>query len=187
MVCGIFLDQGSNLCPLHWQVDSQPLRHQGSPKVCIFALTVSPVSDGPGTMWEGNAQEAIRPASLSKLKAWGNLCEMTVETWTYFAGFPLQNKSSDHCPGPSCFKFLGEGRTVDAQHRVLWPGEAVWSSLWSLVFLLWVFVFSFWHAAPTWSEHNPCFCHLAGRLGGMLIAAIRKKTGSIHDPLIRMS
>ena len=29
--CGIFLDQGSNLCPLHWQADSQPLRHQGSP------------------------------------------------------------------------------------------------------------------------------------------------------------
>ena len=29
--CGIFSDQGSNLCPLHWQADSQPLRHQGSP------------------------------------------------------------------------------------------------------------------------------------------------------------
>ena len=29
--CGIFPDQGSNLCPLHWQADSQPLRHQGSP------------------------------------------------------------------------------------------------------------------------------------------------------------
>ena len=28
---GIFLDQGSNLCPLHWQADSQPLDHQGSP------------------------------------------------------------------------------------------------------------------------------------------------------------
>ena len=27
---GIFPDQGSNLCPLHWQADSQPLRHQGS-------------------------------------------------------------------------------------------------------------------------------------------------------------
>ena len=25
--CGIFPDQGSNPCPLHWQVDSQPLRH----------------------------------------------------------------------------------------------------------------------------------------------------------------
>ena len=29
--CGIFPDEGSNPCPLHWQADSQPLRHQGSP------------------------------------------------------------------------------------------------------------------------------------------------------------
>ena len=29
--CGIFPDQGSNPRPLHWQADSQPLRHQGSP------------------------------------------------------------------------------------------------------------------------------------------------------------
>ena len=29
--CGILPDQGSSLCPLHWQADSQPLRHQGSP------------------------------------------------------------------------------------------------------------------------------------------------------------
>ena len=29
--CGIFPDQRSNPCPLHWQADSQPLRHQGSP------------------------------------------------------------------------------------------------------------------------------------------------------------
>ena len=28
--CGIFLAQGSNLCPLHLQADSYPLRHQGS-------------------------------------------------------------------------------------------------------------------------------------------------------------
>ena len=27
--CGIFPDQGSNPRPLHWQADSQPLRHQG--------------------------------------------------------------------------------------------------------------------------------------------------------------
>ena len=31
--CGIFPDQGSNPCPLHWQADSQPLRHQGSPRL----------------------------------------------------------------------------------------------------------------------------------------------------------
>ena len=30
--CGIFPDQGSNPCLLHWQADSQPLHHQGSPK-----------------------------------------------------------------------------------------------------------------------------------------------------------
>ena len=29
--CGILPDQGSNPCPLHWQADSQPLRHQGRP------------------------------------------------------------------------------------------------------------------------------------------------------------
>ena len=34
--CGIFLKQGSNLCPLHWLADSCPLRHQGSPKVPGF-------------------------------------------------------------------------------------------------------------------------------------------------------
>ena len=31
VACGIFPDQGSNPCPLHWQADSQPLHHQGSP------------------------------------------------------------------------------------------------------------------------------------------------------------
>ena len=34
--CGIFPDQGSNPCPLHWQGDSQPLRHQGSPMLSTF-------------------------------------------------------------------------------------------------------------------------------------------------------
>ena len=34
--CGIFPDQDSNPCPLHWQADSQPLHHQGSPDPIIF-------------------------------------------------------------------------------------------------------------------------------------------------------
>ena len=33
--CGIFPEQGSNPCPLHWQADSQPLHHQGSPIICF--------------------------------------------------------------------------------------------------------------------------------------------------------
>ena len=36
VACGIFPDQGSNPCPLHWQAYSQPLRHQGSPNNLIF-------------------------------------------------------------------------------------------------------------------------------------------------------
>ena len=36
MACGILPDQGSNPCPLHWQADSQPLRHQGSPELYTF-------------------------------------------------------------------------------------------------------------------------------------------------------
>ena len=36
VACGTFPDQGSNPCPLHWQADSQPLRHQGSPGSSIF-------------------------------------------------------------------------------------------------------------------------------------------------------
>ena len=35
---GIFPDQGSNPCPLHWQADSQPLHHQGSPISLFYFL-----------------------------------------------------------------------------------------------------------------------------------------------------
>ena len=38
VACGIFPDQGPNPCPLHWQADSQPLRHQGSPSRNFISL-----------------------------------------------------------------------------------------------------------------------------------------------------
>ena len=41
--CGILPDQGSNPCRLHWQADSQPLRHQGSPLANGFLYQV-PIS-----------------------------------------------------------------------------------------------------------------------------------------------
>ena len=45
--CGILPDQGSNPCPLHWQADSQPLRHQGSPVLglCCCARAFSSCSE----------------------------------------------------------------------------------------------------------------------------------------------
>ena len=39
--CGIFPDQGSNPCSLHWQADSQPLHHQGSP-IPLFLKIILP-------------------------------------------------------------------------------------------------------------------------------------------------
>ena len=33
---GIFLDKGSNLCPLQWQMNSYPLYHQASPRALIL-------------------------------------------------------------------------------------------------------------------------------------------------------
>ena len=38
--CGIFPDQGLNPRPLHWQADSQPLRHQGSPYCFVFSAFI---------------------------------------------------------------------------------------------------------------------------------------------------
>ena len=38
--CGIFPDQGSNPCSLHWQADSQPLCHQGSPHYFLFSVKI---------------------------------------------------------------------------------------------------------------------------------------------------
>ena len=35
---GIFPDQGLNPCPLHWQVDSYPLSHQGSPVSGLMSI-----------------------------------------------------------------------------------------------------------------------------------------------------
>ena len=48
MACGSFLDQGSNLRLLHWQVDSLPVSRQGSPqnsysyRTYILAIMCSP-------------------------------------------------------------------------------------------------------------------------------------------------
>ena len=56
--CGIFPDQGSNPYPLHWQADSQPLRHQGSP---------------PGNSWCENELDGDELPILSHLFSFGEI------------------------------------------------------------------------------------------------------------------
>ena len=61
-VYGIFLDQGLNPCPLHWQADSLPLSHLGSPSIsgslntcsaCLSPPECCPQSQDPliNTVW----------------------------------------------------------------------------------------------------------------------------------------
>ena len=50
--CGIFPDQSLNPCPLHWQADSQPLRHQGSPS--SVSQPQNPWHFGPDTRVRGS-------------------------------------------------------------------------------------------------------------------------------------
>ena len=52
--CGIFPDQGSNPCPLHWQADSQPLRHQGNPRNSILTILLTSAGqaeNSSGRLW----------------------------------------------------------------------------------------------------------------------------------------
>ena len=42
MVCGIFSDQGLNPCFLHWQADSLPLNHHGSPSLAYLQRKITP-------------------------------------------------------------------------------------------------------------------------------------------------
>ena len=63
--CGILPDQGSNPCPLHWQADSQPLRHQGSPLIAPLhqaVLGIQRWSCPPGVNIPAVAQGPIRSA-----------------------------------------------------------------------------------------------------------------------------
>ena len=57
--CGIFPDQGSNPCPLHWQADSQPLHHQGSP----HPFLLNRVKQWFSITWRGLLKQFSGPAS----------------------------------------------------------------------------------------------------------------------------
>ena len=48
MTCGIFLDQGSNPCLLHWQADFPPLSQPpGKPTIKILNMAFEPMKSGP--------------------------------------------------------------------------------------------------------------------------------------------
>ena len=65
---GIFPDEGWKLCPLHWQADSQPLEHQGSPQSQgfeshlgrVMRLIVCVVLGGPRSLTQAHFRSTVR-------------------------------------------------------------------------------------------------------------------------------
>ena len=83
--CGIFPEQGSNPCPLHWQADSQPLRHQGSPDHVIFILHfVNLVYD---VDWFADIKASLHPT-------WSWCIIVLMYNWIWFANILLMIFSS---------------------------------------------------------------------------------------------
>ena len=54
--CGILPDQGSNPRPLHQQADSQPLRHQGSPRAPSLSDSHAP--------WTCDGESCLSPRAV---------------------------------------------------------------------------------------------------------------------------
>ena len=66
--CGIFPDQDPNPCPLHWQADSQPLRHQGNPLVMLYSFHIGLWCLIQHTKWHAQLN-LLNPAFIISPKA----------------------------------------------------------------------------------------------------------------------
>ena len=89
--CGIFPDQGWNPCPLNWQADSQPLRHQGSPVLMIFNNPSLFLTFGQGLLRTSFPQmghsELLFLHVSAKPKYGGKYCQQILEVDFFFFYF----------------------------------------------------------------------------------------------------
>ena len=76
VACGIFLDQGLNSRPLHWQTDSYPLHHRGSPTRNSF----SSVELLSRVQLFATPCIAAHQASLSITNSWSSLKLTSIES-----------------------------------------------------------------------------------------------------------
>ena len=89
MPCGIFLDQGSNPCLLHWQVDYLPLSHQGRLPLVFKIILIEKKIITSLSMFSSVTQlcptfatpwTTARQASLSITNSWSLLKLMSIES-----------------------------------------------------------------------------------------------------------
>ena len=101
--CGIFTDQGSNPCPLHWQADSQPLRHQGSLPLFLKHNAIAHLCTGKSKNWW---------FTLLQYLLWRGCLDPYRQ---YLRGLPVQSSI-----GPCNFKKAGSKPTTELAEQDRW-------------------------------------------------------------------
>ena len=88
---GIFLGQGLNTCPLHWQADSYPVHHLESPVVTKTATFTCQDCES-------------HSITLFSYLFLGVLCLVAVWAflWLWWAGLLFRAVRASHCGGFSC-------------------------------------------------------------------------------------
>ena len=80
-VFGIFSDRVLNPCLLHWQADSLPLNHQGSPSSCFWWLNVTEVF-GPIGLYGENSLIFLRHwKRFATVVIWRNFQKSWYDRW----------------------------------------------------------------------------------------------------------
>ena len=104
--CGIFQDQGSNLCLLHWQADSLPLSYQGRTRTSLLTLKLPDCAVSSSCI------------SLGLSFLFCNVAITTVPTWGKFPGCPELRTPVFSLPWLGFNPWLGN---EDSASWVVWP------------------------------------------------------------------
>ena len=125
---GVFPGQGLNLCPLHWQVDSLPLGHQGRPHPqpgCLKSHIKFPLLDFwtisvPSALswWKHTHSSLLLPLAPASQAAVHCFCSPTAGIVSRPAEVPV-----------SCLKVPDVHRTSLGDALLIWPGSILFIHL----------------------------------------------------------
>ena len=141
---GIFPDQGSNPCRLHWQVDSLPLSHQGSPDSLTLNVCLSETNQSvqfscsvvSNSLWPHEPQHARPPCPSPTPGLHPNPCPLC--RWCHptisssvvpFSSCPQSFPASGSFQTSQLFASGGQSTGVLASTSVLPMNTQDWSPL----------------------------------------------------------
>ena len=135
--CGFCLDQGSNPCPLNWQVDSLPLSHQESPAevfLCrVFGCGVKSWVIGPRsrdlkpTLVSASKAFAL-PAILLVFEHQSSQACLEVNTPGPIQAYWLRTQQGGWLPGPFWFSLKVWGPSVQFSRSVMSESCNPWTA-----------------------------------------------------------